>query len=323
MERESRIFVAGHRGLVGSAICRSLAHAGYERILTCSRDRLDLRDAAAVDAYFARERPEYIVIAAAKVGGILANMTNPVGFLMENLKIEQNVIEASYKYPVQRLLFLGSSAMYPKQCTQPMREESLWTGELESTNRSYTLAKLAGAEMCSAYNRQYGTKFLTVLPTNLYGPGDSFDEKTAHLVPALLRRFTEAAAQRRDTVEVWGTGTARRELLYSEDCADACVFLLNLADDALKSLLANDLPVINVGTGEDLTIRELAEKIAVLTGFAGKIEWDTTKPDGAARKLLDVSRMRSLGWSARTSLDDGLRQTLAALCTSVGRAKRT
>jgi GDP-L-fucose synthase len=323
MEAGSRIFVAGHRGLVGSAICRSLARAGYARVLTCARDRLDLRDAAAVDAYFARERPEYVVIAAAKVGGILANMADPVGFLMENLKIEQNLIEAGYRYGVERLLFLGSSAMYPKLCAQPMREEYVGTGELEPTNRAYAVAKIAGAEMCAAYNRQYGTRFLAALPANLYGPGDHFEEKTAHLVPALLRRFAEAAAQGARSVEVWGSGTARRELLYSEDCAEACLFLLALGDEAWKALLANDLPLINVGTGEDLTIRELAEKIAVVTGFAGEIAWDTTKPDGAARKLLEVTRMRALGWSARTALDEGLRQTLEAFHASAGRANRT
>jgi GDP-L-fucose synthase len=210
--------------------------------------------------------------------------------------------------------------MYPKQCPQPMREEYLWTGELEPTHRAYAVAKLAGADMCSAYNRQYGTKFLAAVPANLYGPGDSFEEKTAHLVPALLRRFAEAAAQGRDTVEVWGSGTARRELLYSEDCADACLFLLNLADESLKTLLANQLPVINVGRGEDQTIRALAEKIAALTSFAGEIVWDATKPDGAPRKLLEVSRMRALGWSARTSLDVGLRQTLEAFHASAGGA---
>ncbi len=312
MRKESRVFIAGHRGLVGSAIRRHLSRLGYQQLLLCGREELDLADAAAVEAFFAREKPEFVFLAAAKVGGILANQTYPVEFLSENLKIQQNVIESSYRNGVERLLFLGSSCIYPSQCPQPIREEYLLTGELEPTNRAYALAKIAGIELCWAYNRQYGSRFLAAMPTNLYGPGDNFDLKTSHVLPALIRKVAEAKAEGRGTVDVWGSGTPRRELLYSEDCAEACAFLMTLSEQRFSGLFAEDTaPLINIGTGEDVTIRELAESVAEQLGFSGEIHFDRSKPDGTARKLLDVSRIHQLGWSAHTRLPEGIRETYA------------
>ncbi len=320
MNLDSRVYVAGHRGLVGSAVCRELAARGYAHVATATRAELDLRDAPAVDRFFAAERPEYVVLAAARVGGILANDTYPAEFLHDNLAIQTNVIEASRQVGARRLLFLGSSCIYPKFAPQPIREESLLTGPLEPTNRAYALAKIAGVEMCRAYNRQYGTRFLAAMPTNLYGPEDNFDLQTSHVLPALLRKVAEAHAAGRPEVEVWGTGTPRRELMYSADMAEACLFLLNLDEDRYGSLLAGDAPLVNIGTGEDVTIRELAELVCAVVGYRGALRFDTSKPDGTPRKLLDVSRMAGLGWRARTGLREGIERTFRAFQQSTERS---
>ena len=313
MHPGSRVFIAGHRGLVGSAVHRHLQALGYRHLLLCGREEVDLTDSAAVDRWFAAERPEMIFIAAAKVGGILANSTHPVAFIQENLKIQQNLIEASYKFGASRLLFLGSSCIYPKLAPQPIKEEYLLTGELEMTNRPYAIAKIAGIELCWAYNRQHGTQFLAAMPTNLYGPEDNFDLATSHVLPALIRKIAEATATGRESVEVWGTGTPRREFMYSEDCAEACAFLMQLAEPEFASLLRQDAPpLINIGTGEDVTIRELVEIISTQLGFLGKIVFDATKPDGTPRKLLDVSRLGNLGWTFKTSLHEGIGRTYAS-----------
>ncbi len=321
MQPSSRIFVAGHRGLVGSAICRELARRGYTEVLTRTRAELDLEDSAAVERFFAAERPEFVVLAAAKVGGILANQTYPAEFLRANLLIQNNVIEASRRAGVDRLLFLGSSCIYPRLCPQPIREEYLLTGALEPTNRPYALAKIAGVETCWAYNRQYGTRYLAAMPTNLYGPNDNFDLQTSHVLPALLRKFADAVASGASEVTVWGTGTPRRELLYSDDMAEACVFLLELDEERYGSLLHDEEPpLINIGTGVDVTIRSLAETVAKLLGFGGSLRFDLSKPDGTPRKLLDVSRINTLGWHAKTSLVDGIRLTAEAAQLSSGAA---
>jgi GDP-L-fucose synthase len=313
MNRDSRIFVAGHRGLVGSAITAYLKQKGFARLLLRTRAGLDLLDVRAVNAFFATERPEYVFLAAAKVGGILANDTYPADFIRDNLILQTNVIEASRQAGVRRLLFLGSSCIYPRLAPQPLREEYLLTGPLEPTNRPYALAKIAGVEMCWAYNRQYGTQYLAAMPTNLYGPHDNFDLKTSHVLPALMRKVVEAKAAGRTFIEVWGTGTPRRELLYSEDLAEACVFLMQLPDNEFqKPIDTEHAPLINIGTGEDVTIRELAELVAGELGFAGELRFDTTKPDGTPRKLLDVSRMHALGWRAKTGLAEGIRKTYGA-----------
>ncbi len=312
MERNSRIYVAGHRGLVGSAVCRELAARGYARVATAARAELDLRDRAAADRFFAAERPEYVVLAAAKVGGILANDTYPADFLSDNLAIQTNVIEASRQTGARRLLFLGSSCIYPKFAPQPIREESLLTGPLEPTNRAYALAKIAGVEMCRASNRQYGTRFLAAMPTNLYGPEDNFDLQTSHVLPALLRKVAEAHAAGRPEVEVWGTGTPRRELMHSADMAGACVFLLNLGEERYGGLLEAEAPLVNIGTGQDVSIRELAETICAVVGYRGALRFDASKPDGTPRKLLDGSRMAALGWRARIGLLEGIERTWRA-----------
>ncbi|MCU1313634.1 MAG: nucleoside-diphosphate-sugar epimerase [Acidobacteriaceae bacterium] len=314
MNEDSRIFVAGHRGLVGSAITAYLEQQGFRNVLKRTRAELDLLDTRAVEGFFAAERPEYVFLAAAKVGGILANDTYPADFIRDNLILQTNVIEASRRAGVQRLLFLGSSCIYPRLAPQPIREESLLTGPLEATNRPYSLAKIAGIEMCWAYNRQYATQYLAAMPTNLYGPHDNFDLTTSHVLPALMRKVVEAKAAGRNYIEVWGTGTPRRELLYSEDLAEACVFLMQLPDAQFATLINTEhAPLINIGTGEDLTIRELAELVGRELGFKGELRFDTTKPDGTPRKLLDVSRIRALGWRAKTDLDEGIRRTYAAV----------
>ncbi len=314
MKQDARIFIAGHRGLVGSAIHRELTRLGYSNIVTRSRTELDLLNAGAVNNFFAKEKPEHVVLAAAKVGGILANNTYPADFIRDNLAIQNNIIEASYQAGVDRLLFLGSSCIYPKLAPQPMPESCLLTGPLEPTNRPYALAKIAGIEMCWSYNRQYGTKYLAAMPTNLYGPNDNFDLNNSHVLPALIRKTAEAMATGENQLTVWGTGTPRRELLYSDDLAQACVFLLNLDETRYGSLLVEDAPpLINIGTGEDVTIRELAETVARVLGFDGQLVFDTTKPDGTPRKLMDVSRLHSLGWHHTTSLEQGIRQTWAAV----------
>jgi GDP-L-fucose synthase len=310
MEMTSRIFIAGHRGLVGSAIRRGLARMGYTNLLLKTRAELDLMNAPAVARFFAEYLPEYVFLAAAKVGGILANNTYPADFIRDNLEIQTNVIDAAYQSGVKRLLFLGSSCIYPKLCPQPIREEYLLTGPLEPTNRAYALAKIAGIEMCWAYNRQYGRKFLAAMPTNLYGPGDNFDLNKSHVLPALIRKAAEAKAAGEKKIVVWGTGTPRRELLYSDDLAEACVFLMSLPDAKFSTLLNSDQPpLINIGTGHDLSIRELAELVCRVVGFEGSLEFDTTKPDGTPQKLMDSSRINALGWHSRTSLEEGIRLT--------------
>ena len=314
MQHDSRIYIAGHRGLVGSAIEHELVHRGYTDLITRSHAQLDLRDTLAVQRFFSEHQPEYVVLAAAKVGGILANDTWPADFIRDNLVIQNNVIEASRVAGVTRLLFLGSSCIYPRLCPQPIREEYLLTGPLEPTNRPYALAKIAGIEMCWSYNRQYGTQYIAAMPTNLYGPNDNFDLTSSHVLPALLRKVLEAKAKGDAAVTVWGTGKPRRELLYSTDMAKACVFLLELDDTRYRSLLsADEPPLLNIGTGHDISIRELAQAICSIVGYTGALHYDTSKPDGTPRKLLDVSRINALGWTATTTLDTGIRLTLAAL----------
>ena len=307
MHPENRIYIAGHRGLVGSAIHRELQRQGYRNIVIRTHQELDLLDKLAVDAFFNTERPDFVFLAAARVGGILANSTYPADFIRDNLILQTNLIEASRNAGVKRLLFLGSSCIYPRLCPQPIREEYLLTGQLETTNRAYALAKIAGIEMCWSYNRQYGTRYLAAMPTNLYGPNDNFDLVNSHVLPALIRKTAEAKAAGACELVVWGTGTPRRELLYSDDLAQACCFLMNLDDVRYSSLLTNDLPpLINIGTGEDVTIRQLAETVARVLNFDGTIVFDTTKPDGTLQKLLDVSLLHSLGWHHTTTLDDGI-----------------
>jgi GDP-L-fucose synthase len=325
METNARIYVAGHRGLVGSALLRRLTHppspasgggAGgegvcYTNLLTRTHAELDLTSQAAVAAFFAAEKPDYVFLAAAKVGGIHANNAYPAEFIRDNLAIQSNVIHAAYLNGVKRLLFLGSSCIYPKLAPQPMKEEHLLTGPLEPTNRPYALAKIAGIEMCWSYNRQYNTQYLAVMPTNLYGPGDNYHPENSHVIPALIRKFHEAKINNSPTVTVWGTGNARREFMYSEDMADACDFLMNLPDAQFKLLLAADRndglpPLVNIGVGEDLAIKELAETVRGVVGYTGEIVFDATQPDGTPRKLMDVGRLNAMGWTAMTGLREGL-----------------
>ena len=310
MERNSRIFVAGHLGLVGSAIHRALERKGYANLLLRTRAELDLADRSSTRTFFTRERPEYVFLAAAKVGGILANDAYPADFIRENLEIQTSVIDAGYQSGVKRLLFLGSSCIYPKLAPQPIKEEYLLTGPLEPTNRAYALAKIAGIEMCWSYNRQYGTNYLAAMPTNLYGPGDNFDLKVSHVLPALMRKVVEAKSAGKRKLVVWGTGRPRREFLYSDDLAEACVYLLNLPEHQYKSLITeNDAPLINIGTGEDLTIRELALLVSKVLEFDCELEFDSSRQDGTPQKLLDVSRINALGWKAKVSLEEGIRRT--------------
>ncbi|HSW62587.1 MAG TPA: GDP-L-fucose synthase [Dissulfurispiraceae bacterium] len=311
MDRKSKIYIAGHKGLVGSAMMRNLSKNGFANLLFRTHAELDLTGQSAVNAFFSREKPEYVILAAAKVGGIHANNEYPAEFIRDNLVIQTNVIHAAYQHGVRRLLFLGSSCIYPRLAPQPMKEEYLLTGPLEPTNRPYALAKIAGIEMCWSYNRQFGTKYLAVMPTNLYGPGDNYHPENSHVIPALIRKFHEARVNNSPTVTVWGTGTPRREFLCSDDMADACVFLMNLPDEQFDPLLAADRndglpPLVNIGTGEDLTIKELAELVKAVVGYAGGIVFDTTRPDGTPRKLLDVRRLNSLGWRKTCRLEAGL-----------------
>lgn len=311
MEKHAKIYVAGHRGLVGSALVRRLQADGYDNLLLRTHAELDLTDAAATEVFFRTEEPDYVFLAAAKVGGILANNNYPADFIRENLAIQNNVIEQSYAAGVKRLLFLGSSCIYPRDCPQPIKEEYLLTGPLEPTNRPYALAKIAGIEMCWSYNRQFGTQYLAVMPTNLYGPGDNYHPENSHVIPGLIRKFHQAKTDGAEFVTVWGSGKPRREFLYSDDMADACVFLMNLDNDAFSVFLGNDrndgiAPLINIGVGEDLTILELANKVKSVVGFEGTIELDHTKPDGTMRKVMDTSRLHALGWRASTSLEQGL-----------------
>ena len=308
---ESRIFVAGSNGLVGSALVRRLQRGGYTNLITPEINELDLTDQRAVAGFFAAEKPEYVILAAAKVGGIHANNTYPAEFIYLNLMIQNNVIHQAWVNGVTRLLFLGSSCIYPRLATQPMKEEYLLTGLLEPTNEPYALAKIAGIKLCEAYNRQYGTKFIAVMPTNLYGPGDNFHPENSHVLPALIRRFHEAKVQGLPEIVVWGTGTPRRELLYVDDMADGSVFLLEQPDEAITpELLSYPRPCfVNMGTGIDVTIGELAETVKQVVGYTGTLVFDHTKPDGAPRKLEDVSRMNALGWQAKVPLAEGIRLT--------------
>jgi len=308
MEPSARIYVAGHRGLAGSALARRLAAEGYRNLVTRTHGELDLTDQAAVRAFFAREKPAYVFIAAAKVGGILANNDYPAEFIQSNLAVQTNVIHEAWRNGAKRLLFLGSSCIYPRDCPQPIKEDYLLSGPLEFTNRPYALAKIAGVEMCASYNRQYGTRYVAAMPTNLYGPGDNYDLAASHVLPALIRKMHEAKVRESDRVVIWGTGKPRREFLHSDDMADACVALIKLPDDKFDEVLRgpNGFPLINIGCGEDQTIAELARTVASVVGFRGALEFDTAKPDGTPRKLLDVGRLRRLGWSPRIDLSTGI-----------------
>jgi GDP-L-fucose synthase len=302
MDIQSKIFVAGSRGLVGSALVRTLQAQGYENLLLRSSRELDLRNQAAVDEFFAQEKPDYIFLAAAKVGGIQANNTYRADFLYDNLMIEANIIHSAYRHGAEKLLFLGSSCIYPKLCPQPMKEEHLLTGLLEPTNEPYAIAKIAGLKLCENYCRQYGVSFISAMPTNLYGLNDNFDLANSHVLPALMRKFHEAKVNGDPTVTVWGTGTPLREFLYVDDLADALVFLMNTY---------NDIDFVNVGTGQEVSIKELALTMKAVVGYEGELVFDTTKPDGTPRKLLDVSRLNSAGWQAKTDLKTGIEQTYA------------
>ncbi len=306
MNKRDKIFVAGHRGLVGSAIVRCFRSAGLENLLTRSREQVDLMNQRAVEELFAVEEPRYVILAAARVGGILANSSYPGEFIRENLLIQTNVIHEAYRHGVERLLFLGSSCIYPRDCPQPIREEYLMTGPLEKTNSAYAVAKIAGVEMCHDYNRQYGVRYICAMPTNLYGAGDNFDAQTSHVLPALIRKFHEAKIHRRPVV-LWGTGTPKREFLHVDDMAEACLRIMTTPEDSLEWLFHDDSPpLINIGCGNDVSIRELAALVAGITGYQGQVEWDHTKPDGTPRKLLDISRIQRLGWAPRISLEAGI-----------------
>ena len=310
----SRIFVAGHRGMVGSAIVRALQAAGHGNLVLRTHAELDLRDRTGVRELYHREKPEYVVLAAARVGGILANNTYRADFIHDNLAIQLNVIDEAHHAGVRRLLFLGSSCIYPKLAPQPMKEEHLLTGLLEPTNQPYAIAKIAGIEMCDAYHRQYGCDFRAAMPTNLYGPGDNYDLNNSHVIPALIRKFHEAKVANAPSVSVWGTGTPRREFLHVDDMAAACLLLLGVARETWDAKIGH--PFVNVGTGTDLTIRELAELIGRVTGYSGKLEFDTTQPDGTTRKLMDGGRLRGLGWQPRIGLEEGLRAAHAGFAQS-------
>lgn len=299
MNKDSRIYLAGHNGLVGSAIKRKLEIEGYSNIITRSSKELDLRNFDKVKEFFESEKPEYIFLAAAKVGGILANNDFGGDFIYDNLAIETNIIKCAQLYEAKKLLFLGSSCIYPRECPQPIKEEYFLSGYLEETNKPYAVAKIAGIIMCQAFNKQYGTNFISVMPTNLYGPNDNFDFESSHVMPALIRKFHEGKINHSSSVTVWGTGTPKREFLYVNDLADACLFLMNNYSDS---------EIVNIGVGEDVTIRELAEKIKKIVGFEGEIVFDATRPDGTPRKLLDVSRLNNLGWKAKISLDEGIQK---------------
>jgi GDP-L-fucose synthase len=307
MHKQAKIYVAGHRGLAGSALLRRLRLQGYENLVLRTHAELELTDHAAVHGFFERERPDYVFLAAAKVGGIVANNSFPAEFVHRNLAIQTNVLHESWKAGVKRLLFLGSSCIYPRDCPQPIKEEYLLTGPLEATNRPYAVAKIAGIEMCWSYNRQYGTRFLAAMPTNLYGPGDSYDLNNSHVLPALIRKTHEAVKAGSDEVVIWGTGSPMREFLYSEDMADACVYLLELADGKFDGLVSDAAPpLVNIGYGEDLSIADLARTVARVVGFHGSLRFDRSKPDGTPRKLLDSTRINALGWAPRTRMEDGI-----------------
>jgi GDP-L-fucose synthase len=306
MQKDSKVYIAGYKGLVGSAIKRKLEEKGYENLIYSDLADFDLQRQVEVEAFFEKEKPEYAFLAAARVGGIWANKTYPADFIYSNLSIEVNFINAAYKYGLKKLLFLGSSCIYPRLAPQPMKEEHLLTSPLEPTNEAYAIAKIAGLKMCRYYNEQYGTDYISVMPTNLYGPNDNYDLQSSHVLPALIRKFHEAKIENKPYVELWGTGSPKREFLYVDDLADAVVFLMAKHD-------YKDIgEIINIGVGEDITIRELAEIIRETVGFEGELKWDTTKPDGTPRKLLDVSRLNALGWKAKTTLREGIQKTYSA-----------
>ncbi len=308
MNKQDKIYVAGHRGLVGSAIVKALQKSGYTNICTRTHQELDLTHQKSVIDFFESEKPDYVFLAAAKVGGILANNIYPAEFIQQNLLIQTNVIHEAYRSSVKRLLFLGSSCIYPKACPQPIKEEYLLTGPLEATNRPYALAKIAGIEMCWSYNRQYATKYLAVMPTNLYGPGDNYDLEKSHVLPALIRKMHEAKVNNEKQAVIWGTGKPKREFLYNQDMAEACVYLMSMDDEKYSVFLDNEkAPLINVGVGEDLTIAELAQTVAAVVGFKGELVYDKSKPDGTMQKLLDVSKINQLGWTASVDLSTGIR----------------
>lgn len=318
----AKVYVAGHRGMVGSAILRRLQTQGSSRIVTRTRSELDLAVQRDVFRFFRAERPEIVFLAAAKVGGILANNSRPADFIYENIAIQSNVLCAARECGVQRLFFLGSSCIYPRECPQPIREEYLLTGPLEPTNRPYAVAKIAGIETCWASNRQYGTRFIAVMPPNLYGPNDNYDLATSHVLPALIRKMHEAKKADHASVEVWGTGSVRREFLHADDLADACLFLMSLPEDRFDPLVRSEAeaPLLNIGCGEDLTIRELAEQIREVVGFDGALVFDASKPDGTPRKLLDISKLKELGWQARIPLQQGLASIYREFCASYAQA---
>lgn len=299
MEKDAKIYVAGHGGLVGSAIVRKLRSLGYRNLLVKTSGELDLRNQGKTEEFFSQEKPEYVFQAAAKVGGIMANSNYPAEFIYDNLMIQTNIIHNSWKYGVKKLLFLGSSCIYPRLAPQPMKEEYLLTGELEPTNEAYAIAKITGIKTCQAYNSQYGTRYISVMPTNLYGPNDNFDLETSHVLPAMIRKFHDAKVKKSPEVVLWGTGSPRREFLHVDDLADACVFLMNSYDGE---------GIVNIGTGKDLTIRELAETVKEIVGYEGRVVWDNTKPDGTPRKLLDVSRLEHAGWKYSIELGEGIKQ---------------
>lgn len=315
MDKNARIFIAGHKGLVGGAIVRQLQAHGYKNLILRTRNECDLSKFSEVDKLFTEAKPQYIFLAAAKVGGILANSQYPADFILQNLKIQNNIVQLAYEHNVKRLLFLGSSCIYPRDCPQPMTEASLLTGPLEPTNRPYALAKIAGIELCWAYNRQYNCNYLAVMPTNLYGPGDNYNLKTSHVIPALIRKMHEAKINDSKTVEVWGTGAPRREFLFCDDLADASVFLMQLEEQKFYSLVGKDSqdvpPIINIGVGKDQTIKELATLIAEVVGFRGELKFNTSMPDGTPQKLLSVEKIHNLGWQARVDLRSGLKQAYA------------
>jgi GDP-L-fucose synthase len=305
MESDSKIYIAGHTGLVGSAIQRELKEQGYSNIIGRTREELDLERQTQVEPFFEEQRPEYVFLAAAKVGGILANNSFPAEFIYSNIMVQTNVIHSAYRTGVKKILFLGSSCIYPKHCPQPMKEEYLLTGPLEPTNESYALAKIAGIRTCQSYNRQYGTNYISVMPTNLYGPNDNFDLETSHVIPALIRKFHEAKIQSNSSVTIWGTGSPRREFLHVDDLADACIFLMNHYDES---------DMINIGCGEDISIAELALLIKDVVGHTGNIEYNIDKPDGTPQKLLDISKLKGLGWQPKLSLREGIKKTYEWYC---------
>ena len=308
MNKSAKIYVAGHRGLVGSAIWRALEDAGYENLVGKSRQDLNLEKQEEVEEFFLSEKPEYVFLAAARVGGIHANNTYPAEFIYNNIQIQNNVIDVSYRHGVQKLLFLGSSCIYPKFATQPMDEDQLLSGKLEPTNEPYAIAKITGIITCQSYNRQYGTNFISVMPTNLYGPGDNYHPENSHVIPGLIRRFHEAKQSKQAEVVVWGTGKPLREFLYSDDLARACLYLMETYDVSGRS---DGGDIVNIGSGTEVSIRELAETIKDVVGFSGKLTFDTTKPDGTPRKLLDVSKLHSMGWKHRIDLKEGLKEAYA------------